>query len=91
MAPNEDLNGRTGHEARLYFDVAWQRVTHRIKEDQTVRTDEVDTTSSSFGTQQKDELFAFGIIEASYNLRALVHIHGAIQTDAAIPVLVSAI
>jgi hypothetical protein len=49
-----------------------------IKQYQTIRTDEVDTTPAGFATQKKDELLALGIIELIDELLSFVDGHCAI-------------
>lgn len=52
-----------------------------VKQDQSIRADKVDTASSSFTTEQEDELFAFWIVELVNKLLTLVRGHCAIQTE----------
>jgi hypothetical protein len=61
------------------------RVPCRIEQDQTVGTDQVDTTSTSFTTEQEDEFFPFRIIEAVDQLLTLVYVHGTVQPQASVP------
>ena len=44
----------------------------RVEEDQSVSTDQVDTTATGFAAQQEDELFAIGVIELIDELLTLV-------------------
>ena len=44
----------------------------RVEEDQSVSTDQVDTTTTGFAAQQEDELFAIGVVELIDELLTLV-------------------
>lgn len=57
----------------------------RIEEDQTVCTNEVDTTSAGFATQQEHELLAFWIVELINELLSLVDGHCTVQSEVAVP------
>lgn len=61
------------------------RGTYWVKQDQSVRTNKVDTTSTGFRTEQKNELLALGVIEPRYDLRSLVDVHRTVKADTAIP------
>ena len=56
------------------------RVPSGIKQDQTVGTDQVDTTSSSFTTEQEHKLLALGVVEPIDELLTLVDVHRSVET-----------
>lgn len=58
----------------------------RIEEDEPVRADEVDTASTSFATEQEDELLAIRVVELIDKLLAFVDSHRAVQTEVSVPV-----
>lgn len=53
----------------------------RIEQDQTIRTDQIDTTSTSFRTQQEDEGFSIWIVELVDQLLSFVRIHRSIESE----------
>lgn len=65
---------------------ATKHVVHtRIEENQSIRPNEVDTTSTSFTTQQEYELAAIGIIKLIHQFLALGDRHGSIKAKVPIP------
>lgn len=54
------------------------RVPVRVKEDETVSTDEVETAASRFATEEEDELVAFGIIEFVNEFLPFADVHCAV-------------
>jgi hypothetical protein len=59
--------------------------TYRIEQDETICSDQVDTTTTGFTTQQKDGFFAFWIVEPVDKLLSLVDVHCTIQPKAPVP------
>lgn len=59
----------------------------RIKENQPVRSDEVDAATSSLGREKEDELLAVGVVELVDELLTLLRRHGAVQTEEAVAVV----
>lgn len=60
------------------------KTAHRVKEDQSICTDQVDSATASLRTEQEDKLLALGIIEPRYDLGPLIDVHGSVEPDAAI-------
>lgn len=58
----------------------------RVKQYETVGTNQVDTASSGFATQQKDKLFPFGVVEPINELLAFRDAERAIETDAPVAI-----
>ena len=58
----------------------------RVEEDQTVRADQVDTTSTSLTAQQENELLAIRVVELINQLLPLIDRHCAVETEVTIPI-----
>lgn len=56
----------------------------RIKENQPISSDEVDTASTSFTTEQEDELLPLWIVERIYEFLPFGNGHGSIQPEVAV-------
>ena len=56
----------------------------RIEEDESVRTNQVDTASSGFATQQEDEFLPLGIVELIDELLTLVDGHSSVKSEVSI-------
>ena len=56
----------------------------RIKENEAIGANEIETAASSFTTEQKDEFFALWIVEFVNKLLSLVDVHGAVEAKTAI-------
>jgi hypothetical protein len=60
--------------------------TYRIKQNEPIRPDQIDTASTSFTAQQENKLFALWIVETINKLLTLVDVHCAIQSQTSISV-----
>lgn len=52
----------------------------RIKQDQSIRANQVDTTSTRFRTQEEDELFPVGVVELVDEFLSLVRLHRSVES-----------
>lgn len=58
--------------------------THRVKQDEAICADQVNSTTAGFATQQKDSFFALWIVESVDKLLSLVDVHRTIQSQASV-------
>lgn len=56
-----------------------------IKEDETVRTNQIDSTATCLAAKQEYKLFTLGIIELIHKFLPLADGHAPIESEAAIP------
>lgn len=75
----------TNNEETFAYGCEAEELFTRVKQNKPVGTDEVDTTSTSLGTEEEDEFLALWIIELVHKLLPFRDVHGAIQTEVAIP------
>lgn len=57
----------------------------RVKQNKPVGTDEVDTASTSLGTEEEDELLALRVVELVHEFLPFRDVHGAVKTEVTIP------
>ncbi len=70
----EDRNGMSGEHTR-------------VEQYETICANQVDTTSSSLTTEQKDELFSIRIIELVDEFLTFVDCHTTVQSEVAVSVV----
>lgn len=56
----------------------------RVKKDETICANKIDTASTSFAAEQKYKFFTGGVIELVYKLLPLVDGHGAVESEVSI-------
>lgn len=76
-----EVSLRSSDQTCIYYS----RVPSGIKEDQAVGTNQIDTTASSFATEQENEFLALGIVEAVDQLLTLVDVHRSVKTQTSVP------
>jgi hypothetical protein len=57
----------------------------RIKQDETIRANEIDPTSTRLATKQEYELFTLGIVELIHQFLPFADGHAPVESEAAIP------
>ena len=53
----------------------------RVKENKTIRANEIDTASAGFTAQEEDKLFSIRVVELVYELLSFVDGHSTVQTE----------
>lgn len=66
-----------------------RRPRTRVKQNEPIRANQIDTTTTSLATEQEYKLFAFRIIELVDELLSLRDGHGAVQAEEAVSMQVS--